>query len=173
MELVHCIYCSASTSGELACDELTDLLCKCRSSNAACGVTGMLLYDHGSFFQVLEGERRTVERLFEKILEDPRHNRVKKVIIEPIAERNFGDWSMAFPHITRQELEDTPGLNDFFTQANSFEALDECKAKNLLAQFKEGKWHASLAGVPVFRCSYSTLNMPLPLTDEAQHSDLA
>ena len=173
MELVHCIYCSASTCGELEPDQLSELLRKCRSRNAERGVTGMLLYDQGSFFQVLEGERRTVERLFEKIAEDPRHNRVKKVIIEPIAERAFGDWSMGFSHVTAQELAAMPGLNDFFGQANSYEEVDACKAKSLLAEFKEGKWHASLSGVPVFRSSYSTLNRPVTGTDGVVHDEHA
>lgn len=145
MELVHCIYCSVSTSGELDPGELLGLLDKCRSINAKCDVTGMLLYQHHSFFQVLEGSRSTVELLFEKIAADTRHKRVTKIIFEPIPERAFGNWSMGYPKITSKELAEIPGLNDFFRQASSYMELGEGRAKTLLAAFKDGKWRARLS----------------------------
>ena len=144
MELVHCIYCSLSASGEFDPSKLLALLDKCRSNNAKCDVTGMLLYQHHSFFQVLEGDRSTVEPLFEKIAADPRHKRVTKVILEPIAERAFGNWSMGYPQITSNELAEIPGINDFFRQASSYLELGEGRAKTLLAAFKDGKWRARL-----------------------------
>lgn len=145
MELVHCIYCSVLTAGEFSPGKLSALLDKCRSSNAKCDVTGMLLYQQHSFFQVLEGERNTIETLFEKIASDPRHKRVTKVILEPISERAFGNWSMGYPQITSTELAKIPGLNDFFHQATSYLELGEGRAKTLLAAFKEGKWRAHLS----------------------------
>jgi Sensors of blue-light using FAD len=145
MELVHCIYCSASTAGDLNPAQLSVLLDKCRSSNAKREVTGMLLYQHRSFFQVLEGDRSTIENLFEKISADPRHERVIKVIQEPIAERAFASWSMVYPRITTKKLAKIPGLNDFFGSANSYLELGQGRAKTLLAAFKEGKWRASLS----------------------------
>jgi hypothetical protein len=134
-----------STSGDIDAGQLAQLLEKCRSNNATCDVTGMLLYQNGSFFQVLEGNRGTVERLFDKIAIDPRHKRVTKVILEPIAERAFGDWTMGYPQITSKELAEIPGLNDFFRQASSYLELGEGRAKTLLAAFKEGKWRARLS----------------------------
>ena len=142
MELVHCIYCSVSTSGEFDAGELSRLLENCRSSNAKCDVTGMLLYQHRSFFQVLEGDRSTVEHLFEKIAADPRHTRVTKVILEPISERAFGNWTMGHPQVTAKELAEIPGLNDFFRRGSSYLELGEGRAKTLLEAFKDGKWRA-------------------------------
>lgn len=144
MELVHCVYCSVSNSGEFDPIKLMALLDKCRRNNAKCDVTGVLLYQHQSFFQVLEGDRKTVEHLFEKISADPRHKKVTKVILEPIPERAFGNWSMGYPRITLKELAEIPGLNDFFTLKNSYLDLGEGKAKTLLAAFKEGHWRARL-----------------------------
>lgn len=145
MELVHCIYCSVSTSGELDPSKLLVLLDNYRKSNSKCDVTGMLLYQHHSFFQVLEGDRSTVETLFEKIATDPRHKRVTKLILEAIPERAFGNWSMGYPQITTKELAEIPGLNDFFRQASSYLELGEGRAKTLLAAFKDGKWRARLS----------------------------
>ena len=145
MDLVQCIYCSASNAGELRPSELAELLDECRTNNAKCDVTGMLLYQHRSFFQVLEGERSTVDALFEKIAADPRHTRVTRVILEPISGRAFGSWSMGYPRVTAKELAEIPGLNDFFGRASSYLELGEGRAKALLAAFKDGKWRTSLS----------------------------
>jgi len=145
MDLVHCIYCSASTSGAFSPSDLPALLEECRTSNARCDVTGMLLYQNQSFFQVLEGERSVVETLFEKIALDPRHTRVTRVILEPISERAFASWSMGYPRVSEKELAEIPGLNDFFGRSSSYLELGEGRAKTLLAAFKDGKWRMSLS----------------------------
>lgn len=145
MELVHCIYCSALTGADLGPAELHSLLDGCRSNNAKRDVTGMLLYQHRSFFQVLEGDRSVVEALYEKIAKDPRHERMTKLVQEPITERAFADWTMGYSRITSSELATIPGLNDFFRGAKSYLELGEGRAKTLLAAFKDGRWRATLA----------------------------
>lgn len=144
MDLVHCIYCSASAKADLSPAELEALLEECRRNNATAGLSGMLLYRDGSFFQVLEGDRAVVEALFEKIVADKRHNRVTKIVLEPIAERAFASWTMGHPKISSSELAKIPGLNDFFVRGTSYLELGEGRAKTLLAAFKEGRWRLSL-----------------------------
>jgi hypothetical protein len=144
MKLIHCIYCSASANSNLSPAELEELLATCRSNNAAAGITGMLLYRAGSFFQVLEGDRTAIEALFEKIYIDKRHRRVIKIIVEPIAERAFAAWTMGHSQATATDLAEIPGLNDFFMSGESFLELGEGRAKTLLAAFQEGRWKASL-----------------------------
>ena len=145
MELVHCIYCSAHTQGELSADELGALLQASRLNNGKIGVTGMLLYRDGAFFQVLEGEPHVVEALFEKIAKDKRHNRIIKIILEPIDERAFAEWTMGHAQVTEKDLAEIPGLNDFFVRGTSYLDLGEGRAKALLAAFKEGRWRLSLS----------------------------
>jgi len=145
MELVHCIYCSTAANSSLSPAELEVLLAACRSNNAEAGITGMLLYRAGSFFQVLEGDRTVVEALFEKISVDKRHSLVTKVILEPITERAFAAWTMGHSKVTAKELAEIPGLNDFFIRGKSYMELGEGRAKTLLAAFKEGRWKASLS----------------------------
>ena len=118
---------------------------KCRINNAKCDVTGMLLYQSQSFFQVLEGDRSTVDALFGKIASDPRHTRVTRVILEPIPERAFANWTMGYPRVTEKELAQIPGLNDFFGRSRSYLELGEGKAKTLLAAFKDGRWRTNLS----------------------------
>jgi hypothetical protein len=145
LNLVHCVYCSASTRTPLSSAELESLLAECRHNNSKADITGILLYRNGSFFQVLEGEQPTVEALFDRIGLDKRHHQTKKIIFETIATRSFAAWTMGFPKITSKELATIPGLSDFFHHGTSYIELGEGRAKSLLAAFKEGKWRASLS----------------------------
>ena len=65
-------------------------------NNAKVGVTGALLFNSGSFAQVLEGPRAAVEATFERIQRDPRHSDVSVLQCEPVESRGFPTWSMAF-----------------------------------------------------------------------------
>ena len=146
MELVQCIYCSAAQPPDLNEAELALILEAARSNNAQLQVTGMLLFQEGSFFQVLEGDRDTVEKLYKHIAGDKRHAQVKRLIVEPIEERHFGEWTMGYPQISRKDLASIPGLNDFFSQGQSFNELGEGRAKLLLDAFRQGQWRSSLDG---------------------------
>ncbi|MCB9730629.1 MAG: BLUF domain-containing protein [Deltaproteobacteria bacterium] len=137
--LIHLIYAS-SAQPDFSPAEVTDVLKRSRGNNAALDVTGMLLYADGSFFQVLEGPEEVVDALFEKICEDPRHGKLVKIIREPIATRAFADWSMGYSKMTRGELGEVPGLNDFFSRGSCLEALDPGRAKRLLEAFASGRW---------------------------------
>jgi hypothetical protein len=145
MELVHCIYCSASTIGAFSPADLATLLAECREKNSKAGLTGMLLYSEGTFFQVLEGDRPIVEKLLESLTKDKRHERVTKILMEPIEERAFTQWTMGYAKVTKQELAAIPGLSDFFTQGRSYMDLGEGTAKTLLSAFKDGAWRLSLS----------------------------
>lgn len=142
-ELVHCIYSSAETT-EFTREEIIALLEIARANNSKLNVTGILLYDSGSFFQVLEGEPDVVQSLYDKIGTDDRHGKVSKIVYEPIEERDFSEWTMGYVGVTREQLNSIDGLNDFFCGQQSYIDLDEGRAKTLLSAFKEGKWRAAI-----------------------------
>lgn len=137
------VYASAATQ-EFEPKELLKILAKAGRHNLRNGITGMLLYAEGSFFQVLEGNGQKVHQLYERILLDPRHAQAIKLIEEPIERRAFSQWSMGLARFTRTELSKIPGLNDFFGQGSSFTGLGEGRAKTLLAAFREGRWRRRL-----------------------------
>ena len=66
-----------------------------RQHNQSNGITGVLCQGQGLFLQVLEGERSPVNRLYARILADPRHQDVELLHFEEISQRRFGNWSMA------------------------------------------------------------------------------
>ena len=75
---------------------IAGLLAVSKRNNARVGVTGALLFNGGSFAQVLEGSRVAVEATFERIQRDPRHSDVAVLQCEPVATRGFPNWSMGF-----------------------------------------------------------------------------
>ena len=137
--LIHLIYASTARY-EFAKQELLLLLNMARAANAERGITGMLLCEHSNFFQVLEGPESAVVSLFDKISKDKRHRGIVRIIQEPIAQRSFGDWTMSYAAITREELGTINGLNDFFEENSVFSQLDSGRAKKLLMAFQGGRW---------------------------------
>ena len=144
VELVHCIYSSAGIEA-YSKDFIMDLLDKAKRKNASLGITGMLLYDEGSFFQVLEGDPEVVESLVKTIQKDTRHDHVVKIIFEEIEERDFSDWTMGYSEIKQDDLQQIEGMNDFFQSGKTFLDLDEGRTKSLLKAFKSGQWRSSLS----------------------------
>lgn len=123
-------------------NELIELLNTCKEKNQTRHISGMLLYMEGCFFQVLEGHRNVIEQLFEKIAKDNRHHHVIKLIVEPIEERAFGNWTMGFQNITPTELASITGLTDFLDRdSNGFNGIESKRARQLIEAFKSHKWH--------------------------------
>ena len=75
---------------------IRSILAASRRNNADAHVTGALMFNGGCFAQVLEGPRDTVENVFERIQQDPRHGDVSLLTFEAVEERAFQNWAMAF-----------------------------------------------------------------------------
>jgi hypothetical protein len=144
--LIHCIYASRA-SAQFRDTDIAALLEKARANNSRLDVTGILLYIEGSFFQILEGDEPVVTRAFETIRLDPRHQQVAQIIREPIAERDFAQWTMGFIALGLREAGEMIGENDFFADATCISHLDRGRAKKLLSAFKGGSWRIDQTGV--------------------------
>lgn len=131
MSLHQIIYTSHSlvpmSSGELA-----SLLEQSRNDNAARGITGLLLHADGSFMQTIEGNREAVQALFARIEHDPRHGGLILICDEPVEHRSYGDWSMAFREISREEAAALPG---FRKGRAPISTQDRDVARNLMQTF--------------------------------------
>ena len=141
MALIQCIYSSAATDKNFSSDDLAELLEISRLNNAVLGISGILLFENGSFFQILEGEAESVDVMFQKLHGDSRHHSVSLIASEPIARRSFSEWSMGYPTISMAEIESLPGLNDFFAHKRSFVDVQNESARMFLDAFRNGDWH--------------------------------
>jgi hypothetical protein len=138
--LIHLIYASVATK-KLTETEVAHLLTDARNKNSLQHITGMLLYTHPSFFQLLEGEETLIHDLYQVIKKDPRHSKATIIIEEPISERLFPQWTMGFSDPSTEELSSIEGMNDFFTNDQHLTQLKPSRAKKLLQAFSSGRWH--------------------------------
>jgi hypothetical protein len=89
------IYISSAKGGYRQV-ELDEILERSRINNSSRGLTGMLLFHDGCFFQVLEGEAEAIERTFATISADTRHGGVIVLESRDVTERAFPQWSMGY-----------------------------------------------------------------------------
>jgi hypothetical protein len=74
---------------------LGEIFSVARSNNKRQEITGALLLSGDYFVQALEGEEEAVQRLYEHISKDERHEEVTVVDERRLDGRTFGKWSMA------------------------------------------------------------------------------
>jgi hypothetical protein len=112
-DLISVLYSSTATS---PFDEpaLAELLAQCRASNADAGVTGMLLYRAGRFFQVLEGREPVVRDLVARIGRDDRHSDMRVLVDSPVENREFAEWTMGYERIEEPTDAAPAGFRDTF-----------------------------------------------------------
>lgn len=91
---------------------ITDILAASRDNNRAHQVTGLLVYHEGVFLQVLEGPTDKVEQVYAKIARDWRHTNCRVLFDEPIVERAFAEWIMAYRLGAELEARQIRQLND-------------------------------------------------------------
>ena len=119
-------------------EALVALLSEARNANADRGVTGLLLYREGSFYQVLEGSESAVMATFQEIEGDPRHKEVRILFHGETDAREFADWKMGFLNLDGVDLDTLSGFSDFMTRdAQPQEFLENLsRGKRLALMFR-------------------------------------
>lgn len=86
-------YKSVATATPRAND--IDLLAsRARARNRSLGVTGMLLFENGSFLQTLEGPPTALKTLWSSIQQDNRHNHIEVLSEHIVTARLFSEWDL-------------------------------------------------------------------------------
>jgi hypothetical protein len=98
--LLRAIAYLSSASRTLKQEDLDFIVAESRRLNAASGVTGVLLYCDGNFMQYFEGDAAAVATTYTRVLASTRHHCVSELMNEPIAEREFAQWSLGFAQAT-------------------------------------------------------------------------
>lgn len=107
--------------------QLGALLEHSRAANARVDVTGLLLHREGRFIQFLEGPEPAVRDLLATIAADPRHTRVRVLLEQHVAARQFPEWTMGYASPGESE-EIAPG------RRRSFEDLESGDDDELMVQ---------------------------------------
>lgn len=94
--LLYTSRCALADEGEERESTVREIAARSSKRNAANQLTGVLLHVNDTFVQVLEGPVKAVERTFETICCDFRHDDIKLIDLIPAKERLFPEWDMAF-----------------------------------------------------------------------------
>jgi hypothetical protein len=106
-------------------ESISRIIAAAKYHNPRFGITGLLVFGSGIFFQWLEGPRDNVTSLLKIITADPRHTDVVVLREEnEIRDRLFPDWGM--------ELVEAADIRDVLNDAKQ-EATD-AKQKKVLAE---------------------------------------
>lgn len=113
--LIQLTYASRSSS-DITPEQVRDIAEISQKNNVKTGITGALVFSDGIFLQKLEGERQTVNQLYEKILKDERHEETVILDYAEILSRDFTEWSMGF----LTQIEDNRQLFQKYSATNQF-----------------------------------------------------
>jgi len=103
--LVYCSQASADMDDEV----IASIIATARYHNPRLGITGLLVFGQGIFFQWLEGPRDNVTGLLARIAADTRHTNLVVLSQEDdIRDRLFPEWDMEWVEAAdiREVLED-------------------------------------------------------------------
>ena len=116
--------------------EIYKILEACNKNNSHKDITGVPLFSDSLFLQYLEGERKDIFELYDKIKLDNRHNDAVMVGCRPIKERIFPDWSMGKKDIGQEGFEFISGDN-FFEKKRLDSILENQDNEQLVSSIKK------------------------------------
>ena len=94
-DLYQFIYISRITSTGLSgASTLNDIAKTSIKANKENGISGILCYGNGCFFQCVEGTEQALTNLKNKLLMDERHKDLQIIDFSAIDERRFQGWSL-------------------------------------------------------------------------------
>ncbi|UZO82056.1 BLUF domain-containing protein [Aquimarina sp. ERC-38] len=120
-------YRSVANIGLLTKD-LNNIVDISKEHNGNANINGCLIYHQNSFFQILEGGKKEVLELYEKIGRDPRHTNVKLLWKGFKQEKIFKQWNMAY--ISEETL-------TLLSKENKADAISLQKLSFLLTNYQE------------------------------------
>ena len=103
MHLVRLVYASKFAADQYDHSEIAKIFEKSKIKNIKVEISGILVAGEDYFLQCLEGERQSVNSLYEIICKDPRHTNILIMLYEECFARDFGEWSMKYVLLTEKK----------------------------------------------------------------------
>lgn len=130
--LYQLVYCSRATPG-VDDAAVHGIIRSARRHNPAQGITGLLVFGSGIFFQWLEGPRDNISALMARLQADSRHADIVTLgSSEEVRERLFPDWDMEL--VSGGHIRDV--LQDALDSAQ--DASSAATLRSLLQQLESG-----------------------------------
>lgn len=88
----HAICYVSDVDPEMRTKEINELLKYSQKKNRERDIKGVLLFSDGNFFQVLEGRKEQILKLWQTIEKDPRHRNIIKILDRDIEKGSFDSY---------------------------------------------------------------------------------
>lgn len=73
---------------------LAGILVGARRNNVRDDVTGALICRQDMYLQLIEGSEAAIDALYARILRDDRHDNIRLLLTDTVAQRMFPEWAM-------------------------------------------------------------------------------
>jgi Sensors of blue-light using FAD len=143
-KLIQVIYVSSAVA-DISEHDTVQYVNAARTANRKHDVSGMMIYVGGCFLQLLEGEPTQVEAVCEHMSGDKRDMRM--ILREPIAERQFPEWTMGFEAVEPLEAGQLLGEPALFASVSNLIHIDYDNAKTLLSIIGRRRWQSDRSGM--------------------------
>lgn len=92
-----------STSAELSDFQINELLHITKLKNEDLGITGILMYSDQNFFQIIEGQKKVIKCLYQKIEKDIRHFNLIRILDRSINIPSFTSFQSTYTIVNREK----------------------------------------------------------------------
>ncbi|WP_051336382.1 BLUF domain-containing protein [Aquimarina latercula] len=92
-----------STSAELSDFQINELLHITKLKNEDLGITGILMYSDQNFFQIIEGQKKVIKSLYQKIEKDIRHFNLIRILDRSINIPSFTSFQSTYTIVNREK----------------------------------------------------------------------
>lgn len=129
----HAICYVSTASKNLDRQEIDRVLNQTKEKNNKKDITGILLYSEGNFFQVLEGEKAEVLKIFKYIEEDERHYNIIKIFGKEVPDRTFDGYEVDF--ISEYSKFSEERLQEYLYHVNGLDKASQKVVREILSVF--------------------------------------
>ena len=89
------IFISAVSSQNFTIEQIKEAVEELSARNIGLGITGLLIFNKGEFYQILEGEKEVLLGMMDQVKNDPRHGAVHIIWEGDIPSRGYKNWGLA------------------------------------------------------------------------------
>ena len=114
LKMLQTICYLSNSRKDLTNQELQSLFFSTKMNNIRLKISGILIHDNGNFFQIIEGKKKHVIDLYQKIENDSRHFNLIKIFDKPIQSSSFKSFRSSY--ITVRGKKDYSELQRFLKQ---------------------------------------------------------
>ncbi|NND11077.1 MAG: BLUF domain-containing protein [Flavobacteriaceae bacterium] len=94
--MIHVICYISNSIVDISNQDIHEIFEITLQNNKKRNITGILIYNNGHFFQVLEGKESDVEYVYSRIIEDYRHHGIIKLLETKIKDSIFAEYETGF-----------------------------------------------------------------------------